>query len=85
VYDYQPEFLCTVCGGITVYKVYKHERDRCKQYSNFILVINTALFSTAINGGCYIAAMVEILRSRTILLFGGILHTARGGQSYFKK
>jgi hypothetical protein len=38
------------------YRVYADERDWCKQYNNFIPVTDTALFSTAMDRGCYNAA-----------------------------
>jgi hypothetical protein len=46
-----------------VITVYADERDECKQYNNFIPVIDRALFSTAMDGGCYNAAMNEISTS----------------------
>jgi hypothetical protein len=33
------------------YTVYADERDRCKQYNNFIPTIDTALFLTAMDRG----------------------------------
>ncbi len=43
--------------------VYADERDRCKQYHNFIPVIDTALFSTAMDRGLYNAAINKISTS----------------------
>jgi hypothetical protein len=37
--------------------VYADECDQCKQYSNFIPIIDTALFSMAMDRGCYNAAI----------------------------
>jgi hypothetical protein len=42
-----------------VCKVYADELDRCKQYNNFILVMETALFLMAIDRGCYNPATDE--------------------------
>jgi hypothetical protein len=40
--------------------VYADELDQCKQYNNFIPVTDTALFSTAMDRGCYNAAINKI-------------------------
>jgi hypothetical protein len=40
--------------------VYADKRDRCNQSNNFIPIIDTALFSTAMDRGCYNAAMNKI-------------------------
>jgi hypothetical protein len=37
--------------------VYPDEHDRCKQYNNFIPIIDTALFSMAMDRGCSNAAV----------------------------
>jgi hypothetical protein len=56
------------------------ERDRCKQYNNFIPIIDTALFSIAMDRGFYNAAIKEISTSLDEkFLFGYILST---GKSY---
>ncbi len=39
--------------------VYANECDRCKQYNNLIPVIDTALFSIAMDRECYNAATNE--------------------------
>ncbi len=58
--------------------VYGDERDRCKQYNNFIPIIDTALFSTAIDRGCYNAAINKISTSSDEnFLFGCILSTGK--------
>jgi hypothetical protein len=50
------------------------ERDRCKQYNNFIPVIDMALLSTAIDRGCYNAATNEkSMSADENFFFGGIL------------
>jgi hypothetical protein len=58
-------FYCTV---------YEDERDRCKQCNNFIPVIDRALFSTAMDRGCYKAAIKEIADEN--FSFVGILNTS---------
>ena len=58
--------------------VYADERDRCKQYHNFIPVTDTALFSTAMDRGCYNAAINEISTSSDEnFSFGCILSTGK--------
>jgi hypothetical protein len=58
--------------------VYADECDRCKQYNNFIPIIDTALFSTAMDRGCYYAAINEIsTSSEENFLFGCILSTGK--------
>ncbi len=61
-----------------IYTVYADERDRCKQYNNFIPIIDRALFSTAKDRGCYNAAINEILTSSDEnFSFGCIVSTGK--------
>ncbi len=54
----------------------QHERDLGKQHKNFIPVIDTALFSIAMDIACYDAAINEISKyAEENFLFGGILNT----------
>jgi hypothetical protein len=58
--------------------VYADERDRCKQCHNFIPVIDTALFSKAMDRGCYNAVINKISTSSDEkFLFGGTLSTGK--------
>jgi hypothetical protein len=55
--------------------VYADEHDRCKQYNNYISVIDTALFSTAINRGCCNATTnKKPMSADENFLFGGIFN-----------
>jgi hypothetical protein len=66
-----PEICC-----LQLCTVYADERDRCKQCNNFIPVIVRALFSMAMDRGCYNAAINKISTSADEnFLFGGILNT----------
>ncbi len=53
----------------------RREHDWCKQYDNFIPVIDTTLFSTVMDRGCYNTAINKIsMYSDENFSFGGILN-----------
>jgi hypothetical protein len=65
-----------ISHALIISTLYADEHDRCKQYNNFIPAIDTALFSMAIDRGCYNTATVKKSSSTDKhFLFGGILHT----------
>jgi hypothetical protein len=69
-------FLVLQCRA--AYTVYTDECDRCKQYNNFIPIIDTALFSMAMDRECYNAAInKKSTSSDENFSFGFILCTGK--------